>query len=58
MKLKNIVSFFGASLIGLHLINRYTANQAKSLHKFNIYRDSTFQWQYGNIYYVKKGTLV
>lgn len=56
MKFKNFVSFFSASLLGLHLINKYTAKQAKSLHKFNIYRDSTFKWQYGNIFYTKKGT--
>lgn len=56
MKLKNFVSIFGASLIGLHLINRYTVNQAKSLHNFNVYRDSIFKWQYGNVFYEKKGS--
>ncbi len=55
MKLKKLFSLVGASFVGIHLINKYTTTHAKSLLNFNVYRDSTYKWQYGNIFYSKKG---
>lgn len=55
MKLKTILSYAGISLAGLHLINKYTSYKASSSFSLNKYNDFTYNWSYGNIFYIKQG---
>lgn len=55
MKIKNIFALAGLSFAGMHLFNKYTSNQLKTLELKEKAPEYTFSWSYGDIAYTKSG---